>query len=67
MIEIDNGKEFENTIFTDFLKKKNNFKRYSRYSTLGVMFAERLTCTTRDRPKRPVFEIRDSDWIEKII
>ena len=57
-IETDEGK-----IFTDLLNK-SNYKRYSRYTSLGVVFAERLNRTIRDFCKRPVLEKGDANWID---
>ena len=55
LIESDRGKEFYNNIFQDFLNK-NNIKIYSRNSSYGAVFAERINRTIRDLLKRPVFE-----------
>ena len=41
LIETDRGKEFYNNIFQDFLNKIN-IKIYSRNTSLGAVFAERL-------------------------
>ena len=63
IIETDDGSEFVNKIFTGFLKK-NNIKRYSPYTSLGAVFAERFTRTFRDLPKGPVFERVVANWID---
>ena len=55
LIENIRGKEFYNNIFQDFLKK-NNFEIYSRSTSLGAVFAERLNLTNRYLPKKPVFK-----------
>ena len=47
LIETDDGKEFVNKIFNDFLKL-NNIKRYSRYTSKGAVFAERFNRTLRN-------------------
>ena len=47
LIESDRGKEFYNNIFQDFLNK-NNIKLYSRNSSYGAVFAERLNRTIND-------------------
>ena len=60
-IETDDGKEFENKIFTDLLHI-NNIKRYS-YTSLGAVFAERFK-TIRDLLKKPVFEKGDDNWVD---
>ena len=63
LIESDRGKEFYNNIFQDFLNK-NTIKLYSRNSSYGAVFAERLNRTVRDLLKRPVFEKVDGNWID---
>ena len=63
LIETDDGKEFVKKIFTDLLNK-NNIKNYSRYTSLGVVFAESFNRTIRDLLKRSVFEKRDASWID---
>ena len=63
LIETDRGKEFYNNIFQDFLNK-NNIKLYSRNTSLGAVFAERLNRTIRDLLKKIVFEKGDGKWID---
>ena len=63
LIESDRGKEFYNNLFQDFLNR-NNIKLYSRYTSLGAVYAERFNRTIRDLLKRPVFEKGDSSWID---
>ena len=63
LIESDRGKDFSYNIFQDFLNK-NNIKIYSRNTSLGAVFAERFLLTTRNLPKRPVFEKGDGNWID---
>ena len=63
LIEIDREREFYNNIFQNFLNN-NNFKHYSRSSSLGAVFAERFNGTIRDLLKRPVFEKGESNWID---
>ena len=55
LFESDRDREFCNNIFQDFLNK-NNIKLYSRNSSYGAVFAERLNRTIRDLLKKPVFE-----------
>ena len=62
LIESDDGSEFGNKKFTDF-SNENNIKRYSRYTSLGTVFAERFNRTVRDLLKRPIFEKGDGNWI----
>ena len=52
-----------NNFFKDFLIK-DNIKRYSRFSSLGDVFAERFNRTVRNLLKKPVFERRDGNWID---
>ena len=54
LIERDQGKEFFNNIFQDFLNKNNN-KLYPRKTYLGAVFAERFNRTIRDLPERTSF------------
>ena len=63
LIDSDRGREFYNNIFQDFLNK-NNIKLYSRNSSYGAVFAEKLNRTIRDLLKKPVFEKGDGKWIE---
>ena len=63
LIESDRGKEFYNNIFQDFLNK-NNIKLYSRNSSYGAVFAERVNRTIRDLLKKPVFEKGNANWID---
>ena len=63
LIESDRGKEFYNNIFQDFLNK-NNIKLYSRNSSYGAVFAERLNRTIRNLLKKPVFEKGDGKWVD---
>ena len=63
LIESDRGKEFYSNFFQDFLNK-NSIKLYSRNSSNGAVFPERLNKTIRDLLKRPVFEKGDGNWID---
>ena len=60
LIETGPGKEFFNKIFTDLLDK-TIVKRYSRFTSLGAVYAERFIRTIRDLLKRPVFERGDGN------
>ena len=60
LIENDRGKEVYNNVFQDFLKK-NSIKLYSRFTSLGAVFAEGFDKTVRNAPKYPVFEKGDSN------
>ena len=63
LIESDRGKDFYNNIFQDFLNK-SNIKLYSRNSSCGAVFAERLNRTIRDLLKKIAFEQGDAKWID---
>ena len=63
LIETDDGSEFVNKLFNNLLNTKK-FKRYSRNTALGAVFAERFNRTIRDLLKRPVFEKGDGNWID---
>ena len=63
LIKSDRGKEFYNTIFQDFLNK-SIIKIYSRNTSLGAVFAERLNRTIGDLIKNIVFEQGNAKWID---
>ena len=63
LVVSDQGKEFYNSIFQNFLND-NNIKHYSRKTSLGAVFAEMFNRTIRDLLKGPVFERGDSNWID---
>ena len=61
LLETDDGKEYVNKIFNEFLNN-NKIKRYSRYTDKGAVFAERFNRTLRNLLKKPVFEKGKADW-----
>ena len=65
LIETDRGKEFYNSIFQNFFKN-NNIKPYSRTSSIGAVFAERLNKSMRNLLKKFVFERGDANWIDAL-
>ena len=65
LIETDDGKEFVNKTFNDFLKP-NDIKRYSRYTNKGAVFAERFNRTIRNLLKKPVFEKGNANWLDEL-
>ena len=65
LIETDGGKEFYNSIFQNFLKN-NNIKPYTRNSSIGAVFAERLKKSIRNLLKKFVFERGDANWIDAL-
>ena len=65
LLETDDGKEYVNKIFSDFLDT-NNIKRYSRYTDKGAVFAERFNRTLRNLLKKPVFEKGNADRISEL-
>ena len=65
LLETDDGKEYVNKIFNEFLFN-NNIKRYSRYTDKGAVFAERFNRTTRNLLKKPVFEKSKASWINEL-
>ena len=65
LLETDDGKEYVNKIFNDFLKK-NNIKKYSRYTDEGAVFAERFNRTIRNLLKKPVFLKGNADWLSEL-
>ena len=65
VLETDDGKEYVNKIFNEFLNN-NKIKRYSRYTDKGAVFAERFNKTIRNRLKKPVFEKGRADWVSEL-
>ena len=65
LLETDDGKEYVNKIFNEFLNK-HNIKRYSRNTALGAVFAERFNKTIRNLLKKPVFEKGRADWLSEL-
>ena len=60
LLETDDGKEYVNKIFNEFLSN-HNIKRYSRNTALGAVFVERFSRTIRNLLKKPVFEKENAD------
>ena len=56
LIEKDDRKRIVSKIFTDLLKK-NNKKRYSRYTSLAAVLEELVLCTIRVLLEKPVFNL----------
>ena len=65
LLETDDGKEYVNKIFNEFLNK-NKIKIYSRYTDKGAVFAERFNRTIRNLLKKPVFKKGKADWISEL-
>ena len=65
LLETDDGKEYVNKIFNEFLNN-NKIKRYSRYTDKGAVFAERFNKTIRNLLKKPVFEKGKADWLSEL-
>ena len=65
LLETDDGKEYVNGNFNEFLNN-NNIKRYSRYTDKGAVFAERFKKTIRNLLKKPVFEKGNADWTNEL-
>ena len=63
LLQTDDGGDFVSKIFIEFSNKNNN-KSYSRYTSLGAVFAERFNRTIGDLLKRAVFEKGDNNWID---
>ena len=60
LLETDDGKEYVNKVFGEFLNN-HNIKRYSGNTELGAVFAERFNRTIRNLLKKPVFLAGDPD------
>ena len=65
LLETDDGKEYVDKIFNEFLKK-NNIKRYSRYTDKGAVFAKQFNRTIRKLSKTPVFLAGNADWLSEL-
>ena len=65
LLETDDGKEYVNKIFNEFLNN-NKIKRYSRYTDKGAVFAGRFNKTVRKLLKKPVFEKGNADWLSEL-
>ena len=44
----------------------NNFKKYSRYTKKGALFAEQLNRIVRNLLKKPIFEKGKADWLSEL-
>ena len=64
-IESDRGSEFYNSIFQNFLKRKD-IQHYSSFTDKGPSIAERVIRTLRNFLKKPVFEIGKADWVSEL-
>ena len=64
-LETDDGKEYVNEIFNEFLKN-NIIKRYSRYTDKRAVIAERFNRTIRNLLKKPVFLAGNADWLSEL-
>ena len=62
LLETDDGKEYVNKNFNEFLNN-HNIKRYSRNTALGAVFPKRFNRTIRNLSEKPVFLAGDADWI----
>ena len=65
LLETDDGKEYVNKIFNEFLNN-NKIKRYSRYTDKGAVFAKRFNRTLRNLLKKPVFLTGEASWINEL-
>ena len=65
LLKTDDGKEYVNKIFNDFFNK-NTFKRYSRYTDKGAVFAEHFNRTIKNLLKKPVFEKGNGNWLSEL-
>ena len=65
LLETDDGKEFVNKLFGEFLNN-HNIKRYSRNTALGSVFSERFNRTLRNLLKKPVFLAGNADWFSEL-
>ena len=64
-LETDDGKEYVNKIFNEFLNN-NNIKRHSHYTDKGAVIAERFNRTIGNLLKKPVFLAGNADWLSEL-
>ena len=65
LLETDDGKEYVNKIFNEFLNN-HNIKRYSRYTDKGAVFSGRFNRTILNLLKKPVFLKGTDDWLSEL-
>ena len=65
LLETDDGKEYVNKNFSEFLNN-HNIKRHSRNTHVGAVFAERFNRAIRNLLKKPVFEKGRADWLSDL-
>ena len=65
LLETDDGREYVNKLFSEFLKNHNN-KRYSRNTALGAVFAAKFDRTLRNLLKKSVFLAGNADWLSEL-
>ena len=59
------GAEFYNSIFQNFLKRKN-VHHYSRFTDKGPSLAERVIRTVRKILKKPILSAGNADWVSEL-
>ena len=64
LMETDDGSELVSILSTNLSKHKST-KKYSRNSSLGAVFAERLNGTTIDFLKKSVFIQSVANWVDE--
>lgn len=62
LLQLDNGKEFYNSLF-DSLMKKYNIKKYSVYSTKKACIVERFNRTLKSLMFKEFTSIGSHDWV----
>ena len=62
-VETDEESKLVNKLFTNLLNNKN-VRRFSRNTSVGVVFAEKPNRTIRDLLNKPVFEKGEINWID---
>ena len=65
LLETDDGKEYVNKNFNEFLKN-SRIKKYSRYTDKGAVFAGRPNRTIRNLLEKPVFLAGNADWLSEL-
>ena len=65
LMETDDGSELVSILSTNHSKHKST-KRFSRNSSLGAVFAERLNRTNMDFLKKPNFKQSVVNWVDEL-